>query len=83
MTAYHPPQCPPNQRPRKTVLLSSKSGLAAGKQSDLAQWAQGLSAASRGWEDLVGSVEVREVDAGHFDMLKHPSVSRLILYFHC
>jgi iterative type I PKS product template protein len=82
MTAYRPAQCLPNQRPKKTVLLSSKSGLAAGKQSDLAQWAQGLSAASRGWEHLVGSVEVREVDAAHFELCRYPAVSLLIQRFH-
>jgi thioesterase domain-containing protein/acyl carrier protein len=79
MTSYRPAACSAHQRPKKTVLVSSKNGLAAGKQSELAIWVQGNSAsASRGWEDLVGaSVERKEIDAEHFSLLRHPTVKTL------
>jgi len=75
MTSYHPGSCPPGQRPRKTVLISSRFGLAASKELKLSEWAKGCALASRGWEELVGRVEVREIDAEHFSLFRNPAVS--------
>ena len=67
--------CLSNQRPKNTVLISSRTGLAAGRQSELAQWAQGSASASRGWEEMVGPVERHEIDADHFSIFRLPAVS--------
>ena len=75
MTAYSPTSCSPDERPKKTVLISSKTPLGSGKHSKLARWANGNESVSRGWEELVGPVELRQVDADHFSMFKHPAVS--------
>ena len=77
MTSHRLVTCPPSQQPKKTVLISSKAGLAAKSQSELAKWAQGQASASRGWEELVGSVEIHEVDAEHFSLFRLPAVSLL------
>ena len=71
--------CPSNRQPKKTILVSSKDGVAAGKTSYLSQWARGSASPSQGWEDLAGSVENREIDASHFDLLKPPAVSHCLL----
>lgn len=78
MVNYRVNPCLPSQRPKKTVLVSSKSGLGEGKQSELAQWAQGASSCvSRGWEEMVGSVETHEVEAEHFSLFRLPAVRHL------
>ena len=62
--------------PRRTLLLSSKDGLAAGKHSALAQWAQGSASASRGWErSIPGEILQKNLEGSHFRLLKYPSVS--------
>ncbi|KAK2758595.1 Type I Iterative PKS [Arachnomyces sp. PD_36] len=75
MIDYRITPSPPSQRPRKVVLVSSKSGLGAGKKSDLAQWAQGNSSASRGWEKLVGPMETHEIEGEHFSLFRPPAVN--------
>lgn len=50
------------------------------QHSRLARWAKGTESVSRGWEELVGPVELRQIDADHFSMLKNPAVSH-IWYF--
>jgi len=77
MINYRLSPCPSSQRPKKTVLISSKTGLATGKQSELAQWAQGSTSASRGWEEMVGPVETHEIEAEHFSLFRLPAVSCL------
>ncbi|KAF2878225.1 PKS16 protein [Massariosphaeria phaeospora] len=78
MMTYSPTACPHNQSPKRTVLVSSKHGLAAGKLSDLAVWAQSSTSAARGWQDLVGdAVEHKELDAEHFALFRHPTVESL------
>ena len=79
MTNYHLSPCPLSQRPKKTVLISSNAGLATGKQSELAKWAQGRDSASRGWEEMVGPVEKHAIEAKHFSLLRLPAVSFICL----
>jgi len=50
-------------------------------QSELAQWAQGSATGSRGWEELVGTVEVHEIEAEHFSLLKSPAISCFFFFF--
>ncbi|PVH97121.1 putative polyketide synthase [Periconia macrospinosa] len=67
-----------DKRPQKTTLVSSNAGLAVGKTSDLACWAQGASeGVARGWAALLAGDEVVEVkvDAEHWSLFRHPHVS--------
>ena len=76
MTAYSPAPCSPDKRPKKTVLVSSRTPLASGRDSELARWAKGNDSISRGWEELVGSVvEVHQVDTDHSSLFKFPASS--------
>lgn len=84
MSSHRLSPCPSSQQPKTTVLISSTTGLAAGKQSELAKWVQGSStSSSRGWEEMVGPVERHEIDAEHFSMFRLPAVSfsLLCIYF--
>jgi iterative type I PKS product template protein len=70
-----------DRQPKKTVLILSSSGLAAGKQqsSELARWVQGMTESpTRGWDALIGSVQVQKIDGEHFSLLKLPNVKLLI-----
>ncbi|KAF2639737.1 ketoacyl-synt-domain-containing protein [Massarina eburnea CBS 473.64] len=76
LTSYNPTGIASGKQPKKTILVSSNTGLAAGKTSELAQWAQGSNGAGRGWSELLGtSVEEENVDAEHWTMFRHPTVS--------
>ena len=75
MTKYSPTQCSPDNRPKRTILISSTTPLASGKDLELARWAKGSDSASRGWEELVGPVELHQINTDHFSLFKHPAVS--------
>ena len=59
MTAHSPTSRSSDERPKKTVLISSTTPLASGRHSELARWAKGNESISRGWKELVGPVELR------------------------
>ncbi len=77
MTAYHPVPCARGQRPNRTTLIVSPTGLAGTNQSELANWARGSASSSQGWDELVGPVDRYEVNAEHFSLFKPPVVSEI------
>jgi iterative type I PKS product template protein len=78
MTGYNPASCTVDNRPKRTILISAKYGLATvGKQesSELVEWVRyNSNSPSQGWQDLVGDVDLYNVDADHFALFKYPTV---------
>lgn len=78
MTGYSPLSCAIDRRPKRTILISSKSGLSAGgkdEKSELVRWVRhNRNTPSQGWQNLVGDVEVYALDADHFALFKYPTV---------